>query len=762
MTHTARHLVPSTSQAALHARFAGLGIAALASLALMTATPAPAYADEAAESQPEPLLASAEVQQAQDEAPEQNATSEGEPSADPSDGDAIEEPPADTCEAAEDALAATDTALSDDAATDAATADVEVAQGQAEGESQEAEAMVEEDVLPDATDAPATSAEPLRATSDEPSQEPSGTEEGGVTTTTTTTTPPAAQPVLRNGWDASHTHYYMNDVAQKGVIAITENGVTHHYLFDASGALVKGSYRKVGGRIYVSNASGELAALSDAKAKEGFRWLTNYGGSSGRQRYYLYRDKKTGAFYALAGYSADGVRHYTRPEGFVVRKSWTKGSRIYLATKDGKLAALSGKAKQGWLVTKSIGQGKQRYYLYRDTKGTDKGAYFARPGYDKGGYAHFTRPEGYVVTGVYLTGNSQGSRIYLADKEGRLASLASGKNSGWVESSSWGAKNKRYLLIRDNSGANKGAYYARLGFSTKSYAHYTTKKGYVKTKTFKTDGKIFVTDSKGKIASLKAGDQGWLKTAAFSKGKKRYYLYKDKGTGLTAGAYYAVEGYSTDGYAHLTTAKGYIATDGVFKDVKSGKMFLTNAEGLATESNTANIIERYLTWAVDIANDPRYGYSQPNRLTGANAAYVKKHGAGDFDCSSLVLSALKAVGLKVGTAYYTGDMMGQLVKHGWTAIRYNGKTSSLKRGDILLEPNYHVEFYLGKSGKYNLRVGAHGDEFGGIGYGAALGDQRQKGTPKPGSYDYDGEVSVRRETDEYFYSFFSWVLRYTG
>ena len=40
--------------------------------------------------------------------------------------------------------------------------------------------------------------------------------------------------------------------------------------------------------------------------------------------------------------------------------------------------------------------------------------------------------------------------------------------------------------------------------------------------------------------------------------------------------------------------------------------------------------------------------------------------------------------------------------------------------------------------------------------------QRQKGTPKPGSYDYDGEVSVRRETDEYFYSFFSWVLRYTG
>ena len=39
--------------------------------------------------------------------------------------------------------------------------------------------------------------------------------------------------------------------------------------------------------------------------------------------------------------------------------------------------------------------------------------------------------------------------------------------------------------------------------------------------------------------------------------------------------------------------------------------------------------ERIAQTAEQVAADDSMGYSQPNRLTGANAAYVKKHGAGD-------------------------------------------------------------------------------------------------------------------------------------
>lgn len=48
-------------------------------------------------------------------------------------------------------------------------------------------------------------------------------------------------------------------------------------------------------------------------------------------------------------------------------------------------------------------------------------------------------------------------------------------------------------------------------------------------------------------------------------------------------------------------------------------------------------IEAGVTWAIDIANDDSHGYSQPNRMSGI-----------DFDCSSLVGSALSMMGF---TAY---------------------------------------------------------------------------------------------------------------
>ena len=44
------------------------------------------------------------------------------------------------------------------------------------------------------------------------------------------------------------------------------------------------------------------------------------------------------------------------------------------------------------------------------------------------------------------------------------------------------------------------------------------------------------------------------------------------------------------------------------------------------------IIEKYVTWAVNIANDNTHGYSQAVRWSP------------DYDCSSFVISALEAAG----------------------------------------------------------------------------------------------------------------------
>ena len=85
-------------------------------------------------------------------------------------------------------------------------------------------------------------------------------------------------------------------------------------------------------------------------------------------------------------------------------------------------------------------------------------------------------------------------------------------------------------------------------------------------------------------------------------------------------------------------------------------------------------IEFALQWAVNIANDNSHGYSQANRW------------GPDYDCSSLIISALKQAGLDVGNSTYTGDMKSNLTKRGFTWIPWNqlGGAKNLRRVDILL------------------------------------------------------------------------------
>ena len=122
-------------------------------------------------------------------------------------------------------------------------------------------------------------------------------------------------------------------------------------------------------------------------------------------------------------------------------------------------------------------------------------------------------------------------------------------------------------------------------------------------------------------------------------------------------------------------------------------------------------IEMAVQWAISIANDDSHGYSQ---------ASTRRWGNPDYDCSSLVISALKQAGLEVGGASWTGDMKENLTQYGFTWIPKSqidlSSSSQLQRGDILWKTG-HTEIYIGN----NQRVGAHWGSEG----------------PTDGQYDYN-------------------------
>ncbi|MDO4807354.1 MAG: peptidoglycan amidohydrolase family protein [Coriobacteriales bacterium] len=113
-------------------------------------------------------------------------------------------------------------------------------------------------------------------------------------------------------------------------------------------------------------------------------------------------------------------------------------------------------------------------------------------------------------------------------------------------------------------------------------------------------------------------------------------------------------------------------------------------------------ITAYLAYAVKIAEDDAHGYSQLSRW------------GPDYDCSSLVITSLREAGLPTGTAYFTGDMLENLRENGWLVMRYT-TMEVLQRGDILLTPNDHTEFYLGDGKNVRAWMSEHGTIWGSAG-----------------------------------------------
>lgn len=193
-------------------------------------------------------------------------------------------------------------------------------------------------------------------------------------------------------------------------------------------------------------------------------------------------------------------------------------------------------------------------------------------------------------------------------------------------------------------------------------------------------------------------------TSKYDGSKQRYRLKKIGAYSIARTGFFKVNGKKYYGWED---GRGYVMR-ATTKWV-SGKWYRANASGALTNVNgqTSKHIARYVNWAIAIANDDSHGYTQD--LNGRWGP--------DYDCSSLVASALRAAGFPESGATYTGNMLECLKLIGF---KWHTDLSKLKRGDILLvhaDYRQHTEIYIGKG----RLVGAHSSETGGI-YGKT-GDQ---------------------------------------
>ena len=262
------------------------------------------------------------------------------------------------------------------------------------------------------------------------------------------------------------------------------------------------------------------------------------------------------------------------------------------------------------------------------------------------------------------------------------------------------AKSKRYWLDASGKLAVKRIVDPKTTRDAKAgFASYATKWGYVLVNGKQKTSKGYVLAGENGALVSKSG---WVRTDAIDSFEETYRM-KNVGS-------YSV---AVTGFFTVNGKKYYADADEVFimRDMtfKVGDLWYTAKHNgvVGAASSAEKRIERYVRWAINIANDDSHGYSWDIRW------------GPDYDCSSLVISALKNTGLSTGDATYTGNMRSELTPRGFV---WHTDLSMIKRGDILLVHReggrQHTEIYIGKG----RTVGAHINEFGGV-YGGRLGDQ---------------------------------------
>ncbi len=355
--------------------------------------------------------------------------------------------------------------------------------------------------------------------------------------------------LLAPGWHVSGDYgqglqrYYVDPDSHACVPGYSTKSWPH--LTRPEGYVARGKYRASDGRVYLANGDGRLE-------RDGWLVSTAYG--DGLQRYYVDPDSHA----CVPGYSTKSWPHYTRPEGYVVRGRYTSGSTIWLADRNGRVA---GDGKGGWLCTSAFGAGTQRYYIDPTTHGIKAGLNHV------GDWWFYTRPEGYVVRGSYVTGND----VYVADNEGRLPNLS---KNGWVVTKSYGQGLQRYYIYAKTHAA-------RRGYSADGYPHYTLSAGYVLRGRFQLGEGVLLADNDGRLATKR----GWLESAAYGNGRQRYYLQACC-TGGLVGAQTGL--FSVDGRLYYgLPGKGYVVRND--RVSAKGMLYAADSTGALTSLYPASV-----------------------------------------------------------------------------------------------------------------------------------------------------------------------------
>ena len=129
----------------------------------------------------------------------------------------------------------------------------------------------------------------------------------------------------------------------------------------------------------------------------------------------------------------------------------------------------------------------------------------------------------------------------------------------------------------------------------------------------------------------------------------------------------------------------------------------TDTTGVSTPvGKSANAVaNKAVQWAVDIANDNRYGY-----VSGGM-------GNGGYDCTQLVHAAYEAAGVSLPEKgnVNNSNIVSYYTKNGFTWHPGKINVDDLQAGDVLVNEAHHAEIYIGN----HQKVGAHDNYDGGSG-----------------------------------------------
>ena len=412
--------------------------------------------------------------------------------------------------------------------------------------------------------------------------------------TALTTSSDASSTTVADGWYSDQTGLYLIEGGTKvtsRLATVTDAAKgTLYYWIGSDGYAVRGRY--------VDSATGDVYLADVTGALETTGWHVTDAYGDGLQRYWV--DETAHA--CVPGYSADGWDHYTLSAGYVLRGKCTDASTgcVYLADNDGRLES------PGWHVTSAYGSGMQRYWV-------DEKAHACVPGYSADGWDHYTTAAGYVLRGKGADPTT--GDVYLADNDGLLES------PGWHVTDAYGSGLQRYWV-------DATAHACVPGYSADGWAHFTTAAGYVLRGTY-TDpktGYLYLADNDGLLAG-----PGWV-VADYGSGLQRYWVDSAKRA--------CVPGYSADGWAHYTTAAGYVLR-GASTDSATGYVYLADNDGLLAGpgwiiGDFGNGLQRYWVDAEKHACVP--GYSKDGWAHWTTTYGYVLRGAQHYDEDGVLLA----------------------------------------------------------------------------------------------------------------------------